>query len=345
LPRDTNRHAMLVGFQGRGSCPRSQGRAPLAISAVCLAVLQGCGGTSGREDLPSQTAPSLPDATSADGSLGDEGTADLDAGESFDVTIMYADQELPEIQAPPEVGPPMESGPTAPPTGPSPCTVPPCATSGPNSVLCDQNGDSGVCTATEAMIVARDISRGLVVAAGSGDAGNAGSGDAGNTPLRLSPASCYECAVNSDCIDNLTNGDTCKECDDLAGGPPGANCAVGHAALDGEPAVRACLDTLSCIFSTGCGSEDPPLICFCGTAAGGACLTAGAANGQCIQQEIDGLLVGSCDSVYPAAPDCIEGDPTATAKAFSNDITPAGMANSLVGCLVATGDCKSQCAP
>jgi hypothetical protein len=270
--------------------------------------------------------------------LGDE-SSELDAGDIFDVTIQYADRPLPDVQVPPEVGPAVDAAPDVAPTGPSPCVSVPCASSGPNSVLCTGN-DGGMCTVTEAMIVARDISRGKVIS----DAGAPDGGDGGDAVGQLTADSCYECALQNDCMDDDIFSDTCRECGDLAG-PNGTACSkLAPPALDGEPPVQACLDALACILSTHCGSADPPEPCFCGTATGAACLVAGAANGACLQQEIDGLLVGSCESAYPAPLMCTEGDPTATIKAFTQSLTPAGMANALIGCAVAK-TCASQCAP
>ncbi len=46
---------------------------------------------------------------------------------------------------------------------PTPCITSPCASSGPNSVLCDGNASLGVCTPTEAIFAQRDIDKGLLV--------------------------------------------------------------------------------------------------------------------------------------------------------------------------------------
>jgi hypothetical protein len=214
---------------------------------------------------------------------------------------------------------------------PTACNSSPCAA---NTLPCDGNTGgiepAGECTKTEQVFVNRDI------AAGNYNA----------TTLKLNPynqttktGSCYECMVFNDCIDDDTNGDTGKECGD-----------VTVAATDGEPGPQECLDTLSCINSSMCDTANPPSACFCGTASGSACLTAGAANGPCINLEIDGIGVGTCSNTYnAAAPNqetaktCTEGDPTASSKAYSNVALPAGNANAFMGCAVS--NCKTLCTP
>jgi hypothetical protein len=70
-------------------------------SIVAGAVLAGelafaaCGGTTGREDAPAPAATETPDAT-----LGGGDPFRLEGGSTFDVVIQYADQMLPDIQAP-----------------------------------------------------------------------------------------------------------------------------------------------------------------------------------------------------------------------------------------------------
>jgi hypothetical protein len=211
-------------------------------------------------------------------------------------------------------------------SGPSPCTTSPCAVSGPNSVKCDgntgMNEPAGVCSPTEAFLVSRDIAKKNLTAAGQ------------LTPYvpLTKTGSCYECMVYNDCIDDDTNGDTGKECGD-----------VTKAALDGEPGPQECLDTLECMQTSMCDTADPPAACFCGTASGADCLTAGAANGPCLNLEIDGIGVGTCSTTYPAAKSCTEGDPIASAKAYADVTWPAGNANALLGC--AYSNCKAACTP
>jgi hypothetical protein len=209
---------------------------------------------------------------------------------------------------------------------PTPCTSVPCTASGPNSVECDgntgMNAPAGVCTPTEVRLVDRDVKNGNLTPAG-----------------QLKPyapatktGSCYECMVFNDCIDDDVNGDSGNECAD-----------VKVATLDTEPGPQECLDTLDCIQSSVCDTANPPESCFCGTASGASCLTAGAANGPCLSLEIDGLAIGTCSTTYPAAKSCTEGDPTATSKAYDDQTRPAGNANALLGCAFA--NCKEVCTP
>jgi hypothetical protein len=167
---------------------------------------------------------------------------------------------------------------------PTACTQFPCAAAGPNSIQCDQN-TNGVCTQTEALLVTRDIEKGLV------------------TGSRLTEQSCYECMVAADCIDSTVpaNDYTGLECDDLV---------TDASSTEFQP----CLNTLNCILgspqagtpgSTGtpnplataatlaaaCANDQPPtgdgvFNCFCGSAEtdtndckNGATVAAGVTTG------------------------------------------------------------------
>jgi hypothetical protein len=160
---------------------------------------------------------------------------------------------------------------------PTACTTGPCAATGPNSVLCDQN-TSTVCTGTEAFIVNRDIAKGNV---------------SGNLP---SAGSCYECLTAHGCINDDTNGDTGHECEDLSG-------PVGGSSVKTKP--QACLDTMGCIYgaaanmvpasTTTCVQQPGKGVqqCFCGNAfpddATCSMGTVAQANGTCEAIELDGL--------------------------------------------------------
>jgi hypothetical protein len=209
---------------------------------------------------------------------------------------------------------------------PSPCTTSPCAAKGPNSVMCDGNtgtiAPANICTATEALLVERDIKNGNLTPTG-----------------QLKPydsmtktGSCYECMVYNDCIDNDLNGDNGKECGD-----------VTVKTLDGEPGPQECIEAVDCMQSNQCDTANPPEACFCGTATGSSCLMPAAANGPCLDLEIDGLAVGSCSTTYPAAKTCTEGDPTASSKAYTDQTRPAGNANAMLGC--AFSNCQELCTP
>jgi hypothetical protein len=185
------------------------------------------------------------------------------------------------------------------------CTAPPpvpCTAAGQtNCIPCDQN-TNGVCTQTEALIVTRDIEKGLYSTTG--------------TTRKLTATSCYECMVTADCIDSTVQGYAGLECDDLTG-----------------TYLQSCLNTLNCItgspqsgtpgaagtansaatateLAADCSNDQPPtgdgvFNCFCGSAetdtndcknastvaagvtTGG--LGSASPNGACISQIIAGL--------------------------------------------------------
>ncbi len=149
-----------------------------------------------------------------------------------------------------------------------------------------KTGSNGVCTATEQLIVTRDIAKGLLVGG------------------QLDPAnSCYACAADSACIDTGTH--TTKNCDDLTGN-------VGAGAAAAKTNAQLCLDTLACILGdaqqdgytwtnngsyVSCGNDPSPgdgvSACYCGAAfptipqCDGAAAT--AVNGACAAVIVDGL--------------------------------------------------------
>jgi HYDIN/CFA65/VesB-like, Ig-like domain len=189
---------------------------------------------------------------------------------------------------------------SAPPTA---CTAAPCAASGPNSVQCSGSNGS-LCTPTEALIVARDISK-----------GNLANG-------QLTNASCYACLIAATCIDDNV-GDTGNECGDLAG-------TVGSGARAAEAKTDACLNTLSCILppttAASCALEPSDGIsnCYCGSAfptiaeCNGA--TGSTVNGVCVGVEIDGF-----GETATTAPSTILGKIAAKASG-------SGMANAILKC-------------
>jgi hypothetical protein len=117
----------------------------------------------------------------------------------------------------------------------------PCTSVGQTDcVPCDGN-TAGVCTAMQALIVQRDISKGNF------------------SGLSLSTASCYECLWQWGCIDNDVFADTNADCKDVSGSN-----------------VQACLSTTSCVLSSGCEGNLPdgaPPIgvdnCSCGPSSSG----------------------------------------------------------------------------
>jgi hypothetical protein len=170
----------------------------------------------------------------------------------------------------------------------------PCTTAGQtNCVECDQNTDH-LCTPTEAILLTRDIEKGLY---------------SGNLPaptVSMTGGSCYECLAVNDCVDSTAMGFTGLECGDLAA----------------AAAVQPCLDALNCVLGSpqagtagATGTPDPAATsaslaadctnagdgvfnCFCGsndtnTTACGAAPTVAAAqptspNGACQLQVFAG---------------------------------------------------------
>ncbi len=139
-------------------------------------------------------------------------------------------------------------------------SIVPCTTAGQtNCIPCDKNA-SNLCTGTDAVIVQRDIEKGLT---------------SGGKP---SADSCYECLALRTCINSTTTHGT--ECEDLSGNVAGSTTYTK---------TQACLDTLNCILgnpqagtagtsgtagslaATTCSNNPPPAgdgtaNCFCGTA-------------------------------------------------------------------------------
>jgi hypothetical protein len=174
-----------------------------------------------------------------------------------------------------------DSGQDAAPAPPVPCT----AAGQTGCVACSGNA-SGVCSPTVALLVQQDI--------------NAGS--AATTP-------CYSCLFNAGCIDDTAFGDKGNECGDLAG-------TFGAGPQAGTASSALCLDTLSCILSTGCASTAAST-CFCGSFAGSACLNAPAPDGACNAQEVNGLGLSTNEAIL---------------ESFTNVTLPSGMANQLAQC-------------
>lgn len=162
----------------------------------------------------------------------------------------------------------------------------PCTTAGQTGcVQCDQTtaGD-GVCTATEAIIVSWDISKGNI---------------SGGVPDPT--ASCYECLVSSQCIDSVHTHLAHRNCEKAAAG------TVGSGAQATETNIQACLNTLACVFGvtdmsfTNCANDPSPgdgiSNCYCGAAfpnvpscnGAPALSSAGGVNGKCAQVIVDGL--------------------------------------------------------
>ncbi len=217
----------------------------------------------------------------------------------------------------PEVGPDTgaETGSGG---APTPCTTAPCAASGPNSVQCAAS-PNGVCTPTEAIIVAHDILKN-------------GQGPGVNTN-----GSCYTCLVANACLDGSGNGPppagngsgiavTSSECGDPNGAgsnPPFDNPNVS------STNVAHCLDALTCtLTSSGANSPSecslsqlPASVsnCFCGAHTGSTCLSSPAA------------AIGVCASSI--ATDIGSTDPTTVLSHFTDPTySPGGVGLAILNC-------------
>jgi hypothetical protein len=190
---------------------------------------------------------------------------------------------------------------------PTACTSSPCAASGSNSVQCPNSPTSdGVCTPTEAIIVAKDIA-----------AGNLTGGQLKPFVSTTNNGSCYTCLNAKACLDDnaMDTGNECADSPATAGGP------------------TACINTLSCIISSDCqgvggiaGTSDTTAqenvnLCYCGGAnPGSACSASGLTpTGDCDVQEAAGLG-------FPVS------DNTDILLNFGSKTLPSGIANHIFQC-------------
>jgi hypothetical protein len=199
--------------------------AGIVTGAVAMA-LTHCGGTTGQDQPPAQSSPGGPDATTGLDATADAGSDDALYTDLFDVEVGFVDQVLPTVSAP-------DGGEAGVANLPLPCTM--AGQTG--CVQCDANADGGLCTPTEAIILTRDIEKGLYKGnlpgqpmAPTADGGPDGGFGGG------SPGSCYECMAVSDCIDSTALGYLASglECGDLTP----------------MSSIQPCLDTLNCILGS-----------------------------------------------------------------------------------------------
>jgi hypothetical protein len=122
--------------------------------------------------------------------------------------------------------------------------------------------------------------------------------------------------------DTLFPSDIDHECGDT--GPGGIN----EPTLSGDPATTSCLNVLTCVLGGNCASAFGAGACYCGTATGTNCTTAGLPNGPCLAQEQDGL-----DAT----------DPSVINTRYTNTVYAAGMANTIFSC--AASNACSSCFP
>jgi hypothetical protein len=179
-------------------------------------------------------------------------------------------------------------------------------------------GPSGICTPTEAIIVAYDIAHGQNNQRLDGGASRG----------------CYECMVQNGCLDSPAGFVQSQAITYLECGDPGTTLNPNGSAAN----VQNCLDALTCVLTATTGatgaspnghctntiqpmSADPNAAvgnCYCGEAnAGLPCLTAGVANGACAASEP--TYLGSTDPTF------INGH-------FTDPTIPGGVGNAIMNC-------------
>jgi hypothetical protein len=257
----------------------------LVLVAFCLAAC-GCGGSTGHEDLPNMPSLNMADATDseagADGGAADgtadalDGTApegDLDAYDnSFDTTIMYADRELPDIQAAPEVGPGADAG----------NALPVCAP----DIPANQLPDGGVVPVLD--MSGGDFEIPAVFTPDGGEA-PAPAGSPCASQVWLGTAQCdLFTKENAAGAMNPWNGPygtaILPPCSDLvdAGAP-----SVGPGA--GVPRYQLCWNLFNCIVAHACATDPSLSKCICKSSAL-QCLMNGG-DGPCYQEELAALEI------------------------------------------------------
>ncbi len=257
----------------------------------------------------------------ADASVDAMATDDGDLyGGAFDVTIAYADRELPDVTAP--IDATLDAG-QQDGAGAGFSLVPCMAAGQTDCVSCQGNstdgGSGGLCTPTEALLVELDIARGSVTDAGAEPYDP-------NNPADPAASGCYACLYNNGCIDDTTFGDVDKECGDL----PDGDFASGDGTTDAYSTL--CLATLQCILGDGCASTSGGSTnCYCGSGGGSPsqCPKNGpATNGACKSPETDGFKFTPSDS-------------TDILKNYYDNTEPSGVANQIFVC--ANSDGCLQC--
>jgi hypothetical protein len=250
----------------------------------------------------------------SDGPLPDGGACSV-AMATTTVNVTCSTPEAGTPEAGTEAGADAEAGALA------PCKSAADVTAG-KCVQCNGN-TSGVCSATEAAIVALDIAKGRITSAGA--------------PATTASASCYACLWNNDCIDNDANGDTNKECEDFGS----ATVPTGGAGA-GQSSSTVCANVFACIFTgpgDGCvyNTVDGPSFCYCGAAGGPAASCSAssnpAVNGPCEHLEALGYAFAEFDSKD------ILSNYNAVAMA-------SGRANQILNCALSNhkhGGCDTLC--
>jgi hypothetical protein len=295
--------------RNRPSASLTRARTVVAVAMVAstgtLAGLAACGGTTGREGLPTFGDDGGSDVTVIPS---DATTPDLDSGPA-DVTILYTDRELPDVGTIPDAGPDGDAM-------MDPDALVPCTTSHPtHCVQCGGNligvegtaegGNGGLCTPTEAQFVAFDIANGRATAPGP---------DPGFPPPDAgpAPATCYACLVQGGCIDDTAFGDMDHECEDDDAGA--GTLQVGYTAAVCESVINCTLGSLC----TGARAA-----CYCGTAPVAT---------TCQGNPAPGPINGACAAVIAAGLGYLVSDGTDITANYTNLTTAPGRANQIFQC-------------
>jgi hypothetical protein len=228
------------------------------VFGACCGLAFACGGTSG---MPEQATP--PGGQAAlDGGL--DATVEIDAAEAstpapdaglFDVAIQYADQNLPEVTAPPEGGPAPRPWPDCPPFLPvddtdTPTSLPyadhqdPSEWDGGVAVLAP---DGSAC-ASYPWLGSTAIDRCVIAGQPSG-------------AIWLPP---------------------CNWCVDAG--------AAAQGTREGDQRYQICLDLYACIVGSGCATgSGAAQACLCGTESSAKCVGDPSPPGPCAAQEMAAL--------------------------------------------------------
>ncbi len=353
----------------------STSRLATAVAALCFAAsilgLAGasnlaCGGTTGREGLP------VPDSSQAD--AGQDATVpvdasgqdvDLDAG-AFEVTILYADRILPDVQIAAEGGDGGDAGPPPPNCGAGTGVeargntangaCPPGQTN--TGTLQDDAGR--YCCSPTTLVPCTDAGQTGCVGCSGNTADTVDGGvplctpteaqfvaldierglitDAGRAPSYVAPAridggiqSCYACLQGKQCLDDNL-GDMGSECEDAIDD-------AGATTFTKGTTEKQCQATLACILGTSCNSSALSA-CYCGAALpSGSCATDTASANDPVPASTDPTVIGgSCDVEISAGLAEPVADGIDVLKNFTNTFLGAGRANFIFACGVA-GKC------
>jgi hypothetical protein len=276
------------------------------IAAVLLATLAGlamCGGTTGREGL---VTPGGPEEAGVTVDAGPVEAAAVSAmyQDAYDVMITYADRELPALDAgaSSDAAPMNEAG------------VVPCTQGGQTGCVACNKNLTGVCTATEALVVWRDIDKGLFSVVDGGWMGtSAPDGGVEGGPVEgvhavgtpnvypvpddagpTLPPSCYACLVAKHGLDSSSATAHLHECDDLD--PLGV--------IKGSSYKKLCLDVLACTLGQPVAGSSPWRSCADDSPADAS--PVGWANCYCGAAEPD---VASCNIAMPPSAQHTTGGP------------------------------------